>query len=100
MIALYLPLLVLLIIILFLNKSFWVECSYLLFSLIFIVLGVIPLGVGFKLLGYNLGLDNLSLSLIILSIWVSILIFYSRSLIFLKKNRDIFFSVIVLALLF
>ena len=100
MIALYLPLLVLLIIILFLNKSFWVECSYLLFSLIFIVLGVIPLGVGFKLLGYNLGLDNLSLSLIILSIWVSILIFYSRSLIFLKKNRDIFFSVIVLSLLF
>jgi len=99
MISLYLPLSFLIISITVRRIITWKEVSFFLFMLIYLLAIMLPLGVGFKLVGYNIGLDNLSLRLGILSLWVRILMLYSRSLIFIKKNSEILFMRIVIFLL-
>lgn len=99
MIALCIPLIISFIFFYYLNKSYWAEISYFFVFIVFTFFKLIPVGLGIKIVGYNMGFDNLSLRLTILSLWVSILIIYSRTLIFLNKNSDTIFTRIIVILL-
>jgi hypothetical protein len=68
MISLYFPLALFLLVLIFLNRSFYSEASYLLFFFIYLLLKIIPLGIGVKIIGYTLGADTLSLRLMLLSL--------------------------------